>query len=53
VVKMLQPLLREGVGAWVVTAAAFLAVGVMRWPLPYVLLVMAPVSIALAWWVRR
>jgi chromate transporter len=53
VVKMLQPLLREGVGAWVVTAAAFVAVGVMRLPLPYVLLVMAPISIALAWWVRR
>ena len=29
------------------------AVGVMRWPLPYVLVVLAPVSIALAAWMRR
>ena len=53
VVKMLQPLLREGVAAMLVAAAAFLAVGVMRWPLPWVLIVLAPVSIALAAWVRR
>jgi chromate transporter len=51
--KMLQPLLREGVPALAVVAAAFVAIGVMRWPLPLVLLVLAPVSIALAAWVRR
>jgi chromate transporter len=52
-VKMVQPLLREGVAALAVVAAAFLAVGVMRWSLPLVLVVLAPVSIALAAWVRR
>ena len=53
VVKMLQPLLRAGVAALLVAAAAFVAVGVLRWPLPAVLIVLAPVSIALAWWGRR
>lgn len=53
VIKMAQPLLRQGAPGLVVAAAAFVAVGVMRWPLPYVLLVLAPISIALAWWVRR
>jgi len=53
VIKMAAPLLREGAPALLIAAIAFVAVGVMRWPLPYVLIVMAPVSIALAWWVRR
>ena len=53
VIKMALPLLREGAPALAVMAAAFTAVGIVRWPLPYVLLVMAPVSIALAWWARR
>jgi chromate transporter len=53
VIKMLQPLLREGVAAMLVAAVAFVAVGVMRLPLPWVLVVLAPVSIALAWWTRR
>jgi chromate transporter len=53
VVKMLQPLLREGMAAMLVAAVAFVAVGVMRFPLPWVLVVLAPVSIALAWWTRR
>src|SRR5205085_4494527 len=52
-VKMLQPLLREGAAALAVVAAAFVAIGVMRWSLPWVLLVLVPVSIALAAWVRR
>ena len=47
-VKMTQPLLREGIGALAVMAAAFVAIGVMRWPLPWVLLVLAPVSIGIA-----
>jgi chromate transporter len=51
--KMLQPLLREGAPALAVVATAFVAIGVMRWPLPLVLLVLAPLSIALAAWVRR
>jgi hypothetical protein len=28
-------------------------VGVMRWPIYWVLGVLMPLSIALAWWVRR
>ena len=53
VVKMTQPLLREGALAIVVAMVAFAAVGVMRWPLPWVLVAMVPVSIAVAAWVRR
>ena len=53
VLKMAQPLLRQGASGLVVAAAGFMAVGVMRWPLPYVLLVLAPVSIALSAWMRR
>jgi len=33
--------------------AAFLAIGLIGWPLPWVLLGLAPLSIALAWWERR
>jgi len=53
VIKMAQPLLRQGAPGLAVAAAGFMAVGVMRWPLPYVLVVLAPVSIALAAWMRR
>ena len=42
---------RAGAVSWCSAVAA--AVGVMRWPLLWVLAVLAPVSIALAWWVRR
>jgi chromate transporter len=50
---MAQPLLREGAGPLLIAALGFVAIGVMRWPLPYVLLVLVPLSIALSWWVRR
>ena len=53
VIKMGQPLLRQGAPGLAVAAAGFVAVGVMRWPLPYVLIVLAPVSIALSAWTRR
>jgi chromate transporter len=53
VIKMTQPMLREGIGAIAIAIVAFLAVGLMRYPLPLVLLAMAPVSIGYAWWVRR
>jgi len=53
VIKMAQPILRELSPAPVVALAAFAAVGIMRWPLPWVLVLMAPVSIALAWRARR
>jgi chromate transporter len=54
VAKMAAPLLRD----WrnpglVVAAAAFVAVGPLGWPLPWVFAVLAPLSVALAWWVRR
>jgi chromate transporter len=53
-VKMLQPLVKERLGApHVMALAAFAAVGVLRWPIYWVLGVLIPVSIALAWWARR
>ena len=52
--KMVVPLFKAGLGpAPVVLVAVALAIGVMRWPLLWVLLVLAPLSIALAWWWRR
>ena len=53
VIKMGQPLLREGFLPFVVAALAFVAIGVMRFSLPLTLLVLAPLSIALAAWGRR
>jgi chromate transporter len=53
VIKMSAPLLREGAPALAVAAIGFLAVGFLRYPLPLVLIVLAPLSIALAWWLRR
>jgi chromate transporter len=52
-VKMTLPLIREGVPALVIAAVAFVALGLLRYPLPLVLIVLAPVSIACAAWVRR
>src|SRR5258708_15234120 len=52
--KMAGPLLRERPGfAHAVAAAAFLAVGVLSWPLYWVLGVLIPGSIAVAWWTRQ
>ena len=34
---------------WFFMALAFAGVGVMRWPLPYVALALAPFAIGLAW----
>jgi chromate transporter len=52
--KMALPLLKGGIGpAPFVFAATALAIGLMRWPLLWVMAVMVPVSIAMAWWVRR
>lgn len=54
VAKMAEPLLKERLGlAPLVALVVFAAVGVMRWPIYWVLLAMLPVSIAIAWWVRR
>ena len=52
--KMAEPMLRRGAGpAPVIVVAAIIAIGVLRWPLAWVLLVLVPLSIALAWWWRR
>jgi chromate transporter len=52
--KMAGPLLRErpGLGHGV-AMAAFLTVGVLRWPIYWALGVLIPSGIALAWWMRR
>jgi chromate transporter len=53
-VKMLQPLIKEGFGTpHVMALAAFAGVGVLRWPIYWVLVVLIPISIAVAWWARR
>jgi chromate transporter len=50
VAKMLQPLFRNRAAVGLAIAlATFLAIAVMRWPLPLVLLAIVPVSIAYAW----
>jgi chromate transporter len=52
--KMAAPLLRERPGfAHVLALAAFLAVGIVRWPIYWVLGVLIPCGIAVAWWTRR
>jgi chromate transporter len=53
VIKMGQPLLREGFVPIAVATLAFLGIGVMRFSLPLTLIVLAPLSIALAAWARR
>ncbi len=39
--------------AHLVTLAAFVGAGVLRWPLLLVMAVLLPISVALAWWKRR
>jgi chromate transporter len=52
--KMAQPLFGVRLNAApFVALITFVAVGVLRWPLHWVLLVMLPLSIAVAWWERR
>jgi chromate transporter len=50
VAKMAAPLFRK---RWdwapLVAIAAFIGVAIIQWPLPWVFIVLAPVSIALAW----
>jgi chromate transporter len=53
VAKMALPLFRNrAVGGPVIAFATFGAIGVAQWPLPIVLVVVLPISLALAW-VRR
>ena len=52
--KMAAPLLRERPGlAQGLAIAAFVAVGLLRWPIYWVLGVLIPGGMAIAWWVRR
>lgn len=54
IAKMAEPLLRKLLApAPFVMAATFAAVGLARWPLVLTLTVIAPASIALAWWRQR
>jgi chromate transporter len=51
--KMAGPLFRERPGfAHAVAIAAFLSVGILRWPIYWVLGALIPCGIALAWWRR-
>ncbi len=51
--KMAWPLLkRRPVSAGAAMLAAFVGVGLLALPLPWVLLAVAPVSVAIAWWLR-
>jgi chromate transporter len=53
VLKMMQPLWkRRSVVAFVFIGAVFVAVGILRWPLPPVLLTAVPLSIAVTFWFR-
>jgi chromate transporter len=48
--KMALPLLRDRFGiAPLIVLATFASVGVLRWPLPWALAVLVPLSIAIAW----
>jgi chromate transporter len=52
--KMAGPLLHERPGfGHGLAMAAFLAVGILSWPIYWVLGVLIPCGIALAWWTRR
>jgi chromate transporter len=54
VFRMMTPLLkRRDVIALLVMAAVFVAIGILRLPLPLVLLAAIPISIALTYWVKR
>jgi|SRR6478609_8468489 chromate transporter len=53
-IKMLQPMFKERLGTpHLMALAAFVGVGVLRWPIYWVLGVLMPLSVALAWWARR
>ncbi len=50
VAKMMLPMFGKGLTfAPFVAAAGFVAVGLLQWPLPWVLAVLVPISIGLAW----
>jgi chromate transporter len=52
--KMAEPLIEEK--NWLnyaMVAAVFIAVGLLRWPIWWVLLVLIPISITIAWRTRQ
>ena len=52
--KMVVPLFKGGIGPGpLVVLATAASIGLMRWPLIWVLAVLAPASVAMAWWVRK
>ena len=51
--KMAAPMFKRFGPAPFVLIATALSIGVMRWPLVWVMLALVPVSIGLSWWVRR
>ena len=51
--KMAKPLIQRWSFAPLIALTAFATVGVLRWSLPLTLLVLAPLSVGLAWWTRR
>jgi chromate transporter len=53
VAKMATPIFKKFGPAPFVLVVMALSIGIMRWPLFWVMLVVAPASIALSWWVRR
>ena len=53
VAKMAAPMFRSIGPAPVILLLTAAAIGVMRWPLPAVMIVLAPTSVGLAWWMRR
>ena len=53
VAKMAAPMFRSVTPAPFVLLATAFAIGLMRWPLLWVLIVLAPASIGLAWWMRK
>ena len=52
-VQMAQTMVRPGLKpGHIVAAATFLAAGILRLPLLWVMAVLVPISIAFAWWER-
>lgn len=52
VAKMVQPLLKRRDWTVAVALAGFIGVAIVQWPLPIVFVVLAPISIGLAWFKR-
>jgi len=52
--KMAEPMLGNRVGPPLAVAiAAFVTIGILRWPIYWVLALLIPLSVGFAWWSRR